>query len=113
MIAIISSIIVVITVLISVLVSFTPNVRAVLQTDFMRNATNNAYIYGWERAQIKKRAGGLPLAIDNGNPAATALPNVVVGKKGGVTKEQLAVTVRYHLHSGLGNKRHLDITVMD
>ncbi|MGA2775245.1 MAG: hypothetical protein ABSE81_04210 [Candidatus Omnitrophota bacterium] len=59
MIAVISSIIIVITSLAVTLVTASPNYHNIMESDFMRSAKNNAYLYSWELAQINVRAGEL------------------------------------------------------
>lgn len=59
MIAIIASIFIVISVLISALIGFSPNARSIMESDFMRSAKNNAYICAWEDGQLAIRTGNL------------------------------------------------------
>jgi len=67
MIGIISSIIIAIGVLVITLITFNPNVRVIMEDDFMRTAKNNAYLNGWEQAQLNVRTGNLNAGenIDN------------------------------------------------
>ncbi len=67
MISIISSIIVAISVIVATLITFTPNARVIMESDFMRSARNNAYLYGWELAQLNVRTGNLTVTVGSNN----------------------------------------------
>lgn len=59
MVSIIASIVIAISVLVATLITFTPNVKVIMENDFMRSAKNNAYLYGWEWGQLNYRTGNL------------------------------------------------------
>lgn len=88
MISIISSIIVAISVLVATLITFTPNARVIMESDFMRSARNNAYLYSWELAQLNVRTGNL--TVDVGSNKKTVLLGYLSKKviKGVTTEPQ-------------------------
>jgi len=59
MIAIIASILVAISILLSVLLSFAPNLRSATENDLMRTVKDNAYLAAYQSALIDIRTGNL------------------------------------------------------
>lgn len=90
MIAIISSIIISISVLVATLITFTPNARVITESDFIRNATNNAYLYGWELAQLDVRTNSI---ADGGASNVAALG--YASEKNGAAQLSLKATIAY------------------
>ncbi|MFA5276658.1 MAG: hypothetical protein WC417_07190 [Candidatus Omnitrophota bacterium] len=88
MIAVISSIIIVITSLAVTLVTSTPNYHNIMESDFMRSAKNNAYLYGWELAQLNVRAGTLNTTDNTKNISLGYL-----NQKGGTPTQSLKTTI--------------------
>jgi len=93
MISIVASIILAISVLVATLITFTPNARMITESDFMRNARNNALLYSWERAQLEVRTGNLikPVAPRT-NSKVVPLGNV---SDNGRTQQSLSATISY------------------
>jgi len=67
MIAIISSMIIVISSLVVTLVTLNPNLHSIMENDFMRSGKNNAYLYSQEWTQLNHRAGVLTKANNKQN----------------------------------------------
>jgi hypothetical protein len=93
MMSVIASIILAISVLIATLITFTPNARVIMESDFMRSAKNNAYIAGWEWGQLNVRTNNLD------NNAARNTLNTDLGylyQKDGANVQSLSDTIRYN-----------------
>ena len=110
MIAIISSIIIAISVLVATLIAFTPNARVIMESDFMRTAKNNAYLYSWELGQLNVRTGNLTLGKE--------LPTKDLGylsQKNGKPQQTLGADISYvdvpPAEELLGKEDYLNIQV--
>ncbi|MFH0918006.1 MAG: hypothetical protein V1830_02620 [Candidatus Omnitrophota bacterium] len=90
MISIISSIIIAISVLVMTLITFNPNARSIAESDFMRSARNNAYLYGWELAQLNVRTGNLDLGASKNN-----IPLGYLSKKDALEQQKLKANISY------------------
>ena len=92
MIAVISAIMIVITSLAVTLVTSTPNYHNIMESDFTRSAKNNAYLYGWEWAQINVRSGNLIIGTNqNINTPDASEP---LTKKDNVTAQSLESNIK-------------------
>ncbi|MCU0665702.1 MAG: hypothetical protein MUF05_01225 [Candidatus Omnitrophica bacterium] len=89
MIAIISSVIVIISSIVVTLVSFNPNFHSMMENDFKRSAFNNAYLYSWEIAQLKVRSGQLT----NTKTKINDLPLGYLTKKGGTEVQKFKTDI--------------------
>ncbi len=90
MISIISTIIIAISVLVTTLITFNPNSRAIVESDFLRNARNNAYLYGWELAQLNVRTGNLGVGDSKNN-----IPLGYLNKKDSKEQQKLKANISY------------------
>jgi len=96
MIAIISSIIISISVLVTTLITFTPNARVITESDFMRNGVNNAYLYSWELAQLDVRTGNLTLGNSTGD-----VPLGYLSEKNNTPNQSLKANISYAVSGDL------------
>jgi hypothetical protein len=105
MISIISTIIIAISVLVTTLITFNPNSRAIVESDFMRNARNNAYLYGWELAQLNVRTGNLDVGASQDN-----IPLGYLSKKDSKEQQKLKADISY-VDAPVGSEDYLTIQV--
>ena len=104
MIGIISSIIIAIGVLVMTLITFNPNARVIMESDFMRNANNNAYLYSWEQAQLRVRTGNLTTVIGKNEvtiPLGYLSQKIVPASPKPVATQELNAVITYPLADSL------------
>jgi hypothetical protein len=113
MIGIISSIIIAIGVLVMTLITFNPNARMIMESDFMRTAKNNAYLYAWELAQLNVRTGNLTVDAGN-NKKNIALgylsDKVIPPSTSPVIQQDLKADISY-INAPSGTEDYLEIQV--
>lgn len=105
MISIIFSIIVAISVIVATLITFTPNARVIMESDFLRSARNNAYLYGWELAQLNVRTGNLIVGGSKNNVSFGYL-----SKKDSTEQQKLKANISY-VDAPSGSEDYLTIQV--
>lgn len=92
MVSIIASIVIAISVLVATLITFTPNVKVIMENDFMRSAKNNAYLYGWEWGQLNVRTDNLT-TVSGSNTVTEDMGYLT--QKNNNTQQSLVDTIKY------------------
>jgi len=94
MIAIISSILIVISSLVITLITSNPNFHAIMENSFSRTARANAYLYTWEVGQLNVRSGNLYYVSNANKQTQIVLSDQALSEKNGSTTQKIEANVK-------------------